>query len=110
MDRGKGDFLKASSIAQTKFPFWKFCAETCVNNYIKTCESRKKLSHCVKNMRLVQVFPVLDSLVKKIAQILRYFPQSCDCMFAAFRNSELVRFLLLKSTAKQTEIRFLEPR
>ena len=38
-------------------------------------------------MKCVPVFPASRSYIPKLAQILKYFAQSCDCMIAALRNS-----------------------
>ena len=48
---------------------------------------KKKISNCDKYMKLLPYFLFCVLLVKKFAQILKYFAQSCDCMISAFRIS-----------------------
>ena len=55
----------------------------------KAWEAKQTLSNCDKYMKLVLVFFFFLFCVhqSKIAQILKYFAQLCDCMIAAFSNS-----------------------
>ena len=60
------DFLKANFLAQSKCSDWKFCAETCIKNYINKLEARKTLLNCDKYIKLLPVFPVSRSLFQSL--------------------------------------------
>ena len=63
-----------SSDMQSNCTDWKFCAETCIKNDIKTCETRQTCSNYEQYMKFVPVFPVLRSLVqnlRRLSNILR---------------------------------------
>ena len=77
------DFLRENSFAQSQCSYRKFCAETCVKNYIKNKTNSKNMDMLLQTHT---EFPVLHSLVRKL-RILQIFSQLCDCMLAAFRNS-----------------------
>ena len=60
------DFLKANSLVQSNCSDWKFCAEICGKNYIKTWETRNYFSKLWQIHEITAKFPVLRSLFENL--------------------------------------------
>ena len=84
---GLPDFLKANSFVQSKCSEWILCAERCVKSYKKHVELERQQFKLWQIYEISASFSCLAFISQKIAQILKYFAKSCDCMIAAFRNS-----------------------
>ena len=72
----------------------KYCAETCLQNEIKRCESRKNFDKLWQINEINASFSCFAFISPKFEQILKYLAQSCDCMIAAFRNSDYKFFYI----------------
>ena len=93
------DFLKENSCAQSQCSDWKFCAETCIKNYIKHVKLKKKtLSNGDNYMKLLPVFSCFLFISPQFAQFLKYFAPLCDCMIAAFWNAALMTLSMTGQT------------
>ena len=53
-----GRLSKSEFFGKIKCSDWKFAAEKCLKNNIKTCKTRKTLSNCDKYIKLVPVYSV----------------------------------------------------
>ena len=85
---------KSTFSCAIKLLWLQFCAETCDKNYIKTFRTKKKLVQIVTNTWNYWHISSFLLIVKKFAQILKNFVQSCDYMIAACINSALSIILL----------------
>ena len=74
----KADFLKAYYFAKSKCSGWKCCAENALElpTFVKLGQIQKISSS----------FSCFAFSSPKLAEILKHFAKSCDCMIKAFRN------------------------